>query len=122
VQALRDHHQMIAGAEKAKELVDNLFMDIVAWGKKNKVEEIVWGPRPDEGFFAVVAADEDESGALQDSLSRLDYQLYQKYKFRLSFVLFRASEADGVASFVAEKAGRHLFRARPPSTSGKSES
>lgn len=123
VEAVRDRRNGLAAAEAVRSQIANLFMDIVSWGKKNGVAAIIWGPRPEEGFFAVIASDEDEDGRVQESLSRLDYQLYHKYKFKLSFVLFRKSEAEGVDSFIAPKAGRPLFRAGlpGPSRQGKSE-
>lgn len=109
VDVLRNHHALIEMAEKAKEQVANLFMDIAHWGRDAGVARIVWGPRKSEGFFAVVASDEDPEGTVQESLSKLDYTLYHRYKFRLSFVLFRASEGEGVTGFIDPKDQRAIY-------------
>jgi hypothetical protein len=122
VQALSNHHKMIEAAEQAKEQVSNLFMDIAAWGRQNGVAAIIWSPRSDEGFFAVIASNEDDDSTVQNSLSGLDYDLSKKYNFRLSFLLFRASEAEGLASFIRDKSGKYIYSAvvSRPSGSGKS--
>lgn len=119
VGALRDHHKWIAAAEEAKQRVTDLFMDIAAWGKDHEAALILWEPRRDEGFFAVVARDEDPGGRFHDKLALFELDLYAKYKFRLSFVMFRASEAEGVESFIVPSKGRAIYRASASGSSGQ---
>jgi len=117
VEALRDRQKMISWLDEMKARIDNLFMDIAAWGKTNRVNEIIWGPRRDEGFFAIVAADEDPDGRLQDHVAELELELDGKYPFRLNFVLFRSEEAAGVASFISPDSQRSIYRAATSGTS-----
>lgn len=119
VEALRDHKKTISWLEEIKGQIDSLFMDLAKWGKESGAAKIIWGPRRDEGFFAVVAPDEDEDGALQDRLADLEFDLNKKYRFRLSFIMFRASEADGVESFVQPDSARIIFRAATPGPSNQ---
>lgn len=115
VEALHDHKKAMSTMESLKASIDSLLMDIAAWGKKNGATKILWGPRRDEGFFAVLAADEDENCVFQDALAMLELELRKKYKFRLTFLLFRASEAEGVESFINKSVARTIYGASTPS-------
>ena len=119
VQVLAERRQSITRAEEIKAKINELFIDVAKWGGENRehVNSIVWTPRADDALFAVVASGEDEKGTLHDSMAALDFDLHEKYPFRLNFLLFRASEADGLNSFIGEQTGNRIFSAKNRSTS-----
>lgn len=111
VDALQKTHQIMTLVDILRQRFDAFNKDIVAWGTTHKVNAIVFGQRPDEGFFVVIAPDEDEDNKLQDQLYWFEIEMEEKYDFRLSFMMLRASEADGLGSFVNIKKAKVIVGA-----------
>lgn len=102
VTMLNEQQQQIETAHKIKEMISDLFLDLFVWGKgQERVVRIDWTRRQDDALITVIASDEDEDCTLHDAMAQLDLAVFNKFKrFRINFMLFRASEADGIDAFV----------------------
>jgi hypothetical protein len=69
----------------------------------------------DDVMVVVVAQDEDTDGSLHDEMSRYDIENFRRNRLRLSWLLLRDSEADGLNAFIDPSAARLVFsRAESP--------
>lgn len=109
VEALRDKHRMMSVVEEVREKIDNLLMDVASWSKEHGAQEALLAPRMDDALIVIVAPDDDESGEFQKAVGELDLAMFDKYSFRLSFMMFRDSEAYGLSSFVDQKVARRIY-------------
>ena len=111
VESLKMVHQAMSSFARIKEQIDELFMDIVSWGRANKgrVQKIIWSPRTDDVLVTVIGKDEDAEGDLHDALAMFQLQVFDSRPFRLSFLLIRPSEVESLDSFVNLKTARDLL-------------
>lgn len=86
--------------------------DIRGWcSRLPNVASCTLCPRLDDVLVVVVSKDEDVDGQLDDAISKLDLEMFSRNKFRMTWLMLRASEANGIASFVKSTDARCIYRA-----------
>lgn len=112
VSTMRGAVNLLSEGRRASEDFSTMVKDVQAWcGKRPSVAECVLCPRMDDILVVVVAKDEDNTGQLDDDLSAIDLEMFSRNKFRVSWLMLRASEASGLNCFVDAKESRRIYRA-----------
>lgn len=110
VSAMRGADDFLARGRKASEDLDAMVRDVVAWcALRPKVASCTLCPRMDDVLAVIIATDEDSDGSLDDAISTLDLEMFSRNKFRMTWLMLRASEAKGIASFVKSSDARRIF-------------
>lgn len=81
------------------------------WCEDHRVASCVVSPRMDDIMVLVTAKDEDSGGILHDAMSELDIESFEKNGLRLTWLLLRAAESDGLAAFIDPSTARTIYRA-----------
>jgi hypothetical protein len=112
VSAMRGADDIVARSREAAHSFDAMVRDIQAWCSRHpRVESVTLSPRADDVLVLIVAKDEDEDGTLDDAISALDLEMFSKNRFRLSWLMFRASETVGVRAFCDPDTAKCIYRA-----------
>src|SRR5690606_32720871 len=100
-EALRSQQNWMQEADELRARFHQMISEIETWAEANPaVAEVAAAPRPADLLVVVVAHDEDEEGRLDDKISALGLGLSNRYPFRVSFLMLREKERDGVAAFL----------------------
>lgn len=111
VEALRSQQNWMQEADELRARFHQMISEIETWAEANPaVAEVAAAPRPADLLVVVVAHDEDEEGRLDDKISALDLGLSNRYPFRVSFLMLREKERDGVAAFLDPAQQKVIFR------------
>lgn len=114
VASMRGAEDILAEGKRVTDEFNAMISDIKAWCKlRAQVREVHMCPRAEDLLAVVVAADEDPKGELDDAISSLDLEMFSRNKFRVSWLMLRASEAHGLESFGRSPDMRCVYRARP---------
>jgi hypothetical protein len=113
VSAMRGADDILARGRNLSEEFNAMARDITAWcGRQRKVASCILFPRMDDLLVLVVATDDDPDGSLDDAISALDLEMFARNKFRVTWLMLRASEAGGLHSFAHSNEARCIYRAR----------
>ncbi len=113
VGAIRGSEDVIGTGQRALAQFQEMVTAIQAWcAGHTSVGSCVMFPRMDDLLVLVVCNGEDEEGALDTALSALDLGMFSRNKFRVSWMMLRASEAAGAASFIKPESARLIYRAK----------
>lgn len=113
VSAMRGADDIMAKSRKASEDFSVMIKDVVAWcGQRPQITSCTFCPRIDDILVVLQSSDEDDNGALDDAISLLDLELFQRNKFRISWLMLRASEAKGIGCFVGNADARCIYSAK----------
>lgn len=110
VDAAKQHQRAELAEQEVGEKLASRIYRIGRWCKANNVSTCVVAPRMDDLLVVVIAKDEDEGGRLHDAMSAFDLEAFQQDNLRLSWLLLRASESDGLSSFVDPASARIVYR------------
>lgn len=111
VATMRGSDDIVAKSREAAEQFGTMVADIQAWCGRHPVAECVLCPRIDDVLVLVVAKTDDEDGSLDDAISSIDLEMFSRNRFRLTWLLLRASEAKGAGAFVSRADARLIYRA-----------
>jgi len=113
VRACQHHESMMSSVMSVQKSIDSLINQIKAWcAGQPRVARCVLIPRADDVMIAVVATDEDPGGTLHGKMCDLHMDIFENNdSFQLYFVLFRASESDGVSAFGDSQSHRVIYSA-----------
>jgi hypothetical protein len=112
VSAMRGADDIIGRSREAAQRFDAMVRDIQAWAARQpRIASITLCPRVDDVLVVVMAKDEDEDGSLDDAISVLDVELFSRNRFRLSWLMFRPSEAAGARAFFNPADVKCIYRA-----------
>jgi hypothetical protein len=112
VNAMRGADDILAKSRDAAERFNQMVRDIQAWSARQpQVKEVILSPRADDVLVVVVSNDEDEEGSLDDAISELDLDMFSGNRFRLSWLMLRASEAAGTRVFVDADSAKCIYDA-----------
>lgn len=113
VSAMRGADDILARGRKLSDDFGAMIQDIQAWCKRQpSLAFCTLCPRIDDVLAVMVASDDDEEGALDDAISSLDLEMFGRNKFRITWLMLRASEAAGISSFVQSQEARIIYRAQ----------
>jgi hypothetical protein len=117
VGAMRADENFMSKAREASELFQQMVTDIVAWCVRHpNVASCTICPRTDDLLALVIATNEDEDGVLDESISRLDLEMFSRNKFRVTWLMLRASESSGAGAFLRTSEARCIYSATSPRT------
>jgi hypothetical protein len=112
VAAMRGADDILDRGRKVTEEFDAMVRDIRAWcGTRAQVASCTLCPRMDDVLAVIVAKDEDHDGSLDDAISALDLEMFSRNRFRVTWLMLRASEGKGLPSFVKTEDARLIYRA-----------
>jgi hypothetical protein len=113
VDACRGHTNFLAKSREMAEEMHRTIADINAWclAHNDSVANCAACPRADDMLILVTAKNEDDGGHLHDDMCALDLELFNRNKFRLYWLLLRASEASGADAFLNPDACRTIYSA-----------
>jgi hypothetical protein len=118
VDTMRRAENFSAKTREVTQQFSSMVDDIVAWCSRTpKVERCVISPRYDD-VLVVIVATVDEADELEDAISALDLEMFNRNHFRLTWLLLRASEAPGIGSFVDSSICKTIYRADRSRASG----
>jgi hypothetical protein len=114
----REVIEAVVEQEQRKERLTKIGEDIAAWVYRvrtwcvaHPVASCVVGPRTSDLLVVVTAKGEDPDGTLHDAMSALDLESFQKNGLALSWILLRASEAEGLSAFIEAADARTIYGA-----------
>ena len=84
---------------------------IADWCRGRPIAWCAIAPRSEDLLVVMWATNEDPTGELHDAMADLDLELYDRTKFELSFLLFRAAEAGGITAFIDSNRARIIYSA-----------
>lgn len=111
VEAVKAHVAREDGRREIGEKVVAWVYRLREWCKEHAVASCVVSPRMDDLLVVVTSRDEDDGGKLHDSMAELDLESFNRNKLRVSWLLLRASEADGLSAFADLEQARTVYRA-----------
>lgn len=110
VQAARQEQELV---RKMQERIGAFVAGLRYWCKSRPVSLCVVSPRMDDIMVVIVAADEDPNGRLHDEMSEFDLVNFRENGLRLSWILLRNSEREGLDSFANLSSARLVYHAKP---------
>lgn len=113
-QAAAAAKRFVQGQDREREIGEDIASWVYRlrrWCEVHRVASCVVSPRMDDIMVVVTARDEDRGGSLHDEMSELDIESFKKNGLRLSWLLLRATESDGLAAFIDPAAARTIYRA-----------
>lgn len=112
VSAMRGADDFLAQAREVGEQFTAMAADVKAWcAVRPSVHSCTLCPRTDDWLALIVAKDEDPDGSLDDAISQLDLEMFSRNKFRVTWLMLRASEAGGARAFLNPREARLIYRA-----------
>ena len=113
VGAVRGSENVIGKSQKVLAQFQEMVSDTIAWcGRHPAVASCAMYPRMDDLLILVTCKTEDDNSELDTAISALDLEMFSRNKFRVSWMMLRASEAPGAASFIKPEEARLIYRAK----------
>jgi hypothetical protein len=118
VTAMRGADDMMARARDASSQFTQMVADIKAWcSRRPEVASCILCPRTDDVLAVITVSTEDDDGKVDAAISALDLEMFSRNRFRMTWLMLRASEANGAAAFVDPAEARCIYsagRGQPP--------
>jgi hypothetical protein len=98
---------------KLQERIGAFMAGLHYWCKSRPVELCVVTPRMDDIMVVIIASDEDAGGRLHEEMSAFDLANFRENNLRVSWILLRQSEREGLSAFANLASARLVYHAKP---------